>query len=202
MCGTREDAPTDYHYVHRVPNRDPCQTQGLPQAELGPGKFPTRRITTREALHKQNYDQGAYILPYPQAELLPGSWLAGWLAGWGDYIRPGNVSCAWLAGWLAGGLAGCGEALGFQWISVGPFAVHTGVCCGPRGAQRGGAWIEQACHALGWRLPASRITTREPTHKQNYDQGTGWLAGWLAEFRRGSLSCALLAGWLGGWLAG
>ncbi len=28
------------------------------------------------------------------------------------------------------------------------------------------------------------------------------LAGWLAELRRGSLSCALLAGWLGGWLAG
>ena len=23
----------------------------------------------------------------------------------------------------------------------------------PREAQRGGAWIEQACHALGWRLP-------------------------------------------------
>ena len=26
------------------------------------------------------------------------------------------------------------------------------------------------------RIPTSRITTREPTHKQNYDQGAGWLA--------------------------
>ena len=28
------------------------------------------------------------------------------------------------------------------------------------------------------RLPTSRITTRAPTHKQNYDQGAGWLVGW------------------------
>ena len=103
MCGTREDAPTDYHYVHRVPNRNPCQTQGLPQAELRPGRFPTRRITTREALHKQNYDQGAYILPTSRITTRElASWLAGWLGG----LRPGNLSCAWLAGWLAGGLAG------------------------------------------------------------------------------------------------
>ena len=104
MCGTREDAPTDYHYVHRVPNRNPCQTQGLPQAELRPGRFPTRRITTREALHKQNYDQGAYILPYLQAELLPGSWLAGWLAGGIMYDQETCPALGWLAGWL-GGLA-------------------------------------------------------------------------------------------------
>ena len=34
-----------------------------------------------------------------------------------------------------------------------------------REAQRGGAWIEQACHALGWRLPTSRFTTREVPHR-------------------------------------
>ena len=81
MCGTREDAPTDYQYVRRVPSRNPRQTQGLPQAEFRPGRLPSSRITTREPTHKQNYDQGT-----------------GWLAGWRNYER--------LAGWLAGGLAG------------------------------------------------------------------------------------------------
>ena len=28
------------------------------------------------------------------------------------------------------------------------------------------------------KLRTSRITTREPTHKENYDQRGGWLAGW------------------------
>ena len=45
-------------YIHRVPNRNPLQTQGLP----------TSKITTREAPHKQNYDQGGS----PQAKLPPG----------------------------------------------------------------------------------------------------------------------------------
>ena len=36
-------------YVCRVPDRNPLQTQGLP----------TSRITTLEAPHKQNYDQGS-----------------------------------------------------------------------------------------------------------------------------------------------
>ena len=58
--------------------------------------------------------------------------------------------------------------------------------------------MEQACHSLGWRLPTSRITTREPTHKQNYDQGAGWLAGWR-NYDQGA--CHAL-GWLAGWLAG
>ncbi len=91
MCGTREDAPTDYHYVHRVPNRNPLQTQCLPIS----------RSTTREVPHKQNYDQGGS----PQAELKPGSlpgWLVGWLAG-GITTREPVMR---LAGWLAGGLAG------------------------------------------------------------------------------------------------
>ena len=176
---------------------------------------PTSRITTREVPHPQNCDQGGS----PQAELRPGSlhttlpasrittrelasWLAGWLGGLYIYDQEMCPALGLLAGWL-----GVWLVVGRPWVSSGfllgllPYMLVY-ICCGPRGAQRGGAWIEQACHALGWRLPASRITTREPTHKQNYDQGTGWLAGWLAEFRRGSLSCALLAGWLGGWLAG
>ena len=41
--------------LHRVPHRNPFQTQGLP----------TSRITTRESPHKQNYDQGGS----PPAEL-------------------------------------------------------------------------------------------------------------------------------------
>ena len=93
MCGHREEAPTDYHDVQRVPNRNPLQTQGLPtrrittreaphkQNYIRPGRLPTSIITTREPTHKQNCDQGA-----------------GWLAGWRNYIRPGCLSCAWLAG--------------------------------------------------------------------------------------------------------
>ena len=63
--------------ITRVPNRHPLQTKG----------FPTSRITTREAPHKQNYDQGGS----PQEVLRPGSLCthkenhdkgAGWLAGW------------------------------------------------------------------------------------------------------------------------
>ena len=47
------------------------------------------------------------------------------------------------------------------------------------------------------RLPTSIITTREPTHKQNYDQGLRWLAGWR-NYDQGT--CGALG--LGGWLAG
>ena len=60
-------------------------------------------------------------------------------------LRPGN----WLAGWLAGGLAG--------WVAEAQRRPEM-----PREAQRAGTWIEQACHALGWRIP-----------------------GWLAEAQRG-----------------
>ncbi len=38
------------------------------EAELRPGRLPTSRTATREAPHKQNYDQGGS----PQAELRPG----------------------------------------------------------------------------------------------------------------------------------
>ena len=154
---------------------------GSPQADLQPGRFPTdfgdyvpphtyigfqteihlkpraspqaELHKTREAPHKQNFDQGGS----PQAELRPGSLptsrittreLAGWLAGWRNYDEGACPALCWLAGWGAGWLA---EA------QRGPER--------PREAQRGGAWIEQACHALGWRLPTSRFRTREAPHR-------------------------------------
>ena len=56
------------------------------------------------------------------------------------------------------------------------------------------------------RLPTSRITTREPTHKQNCDQGAGWLAGWLAggiTYDQGAChALGWLASWGAGWLVG
>ena len=118
------------------PHKQNYDQGGSPQVELRPGRLPTSKITTRE--------------PYPQAELRPGTWLAGWLAE----LRPGNLSSAWLAGWLVGWLAG-----GLK----------------PREAQRGperpreaAAWIEQACHAVGWTLPTSRFTSREVLHRFLY----------------------------------
>ena len=108
---------------------------GLPQAELGPGRFPTRRITTKEALHKQNYEQGAYKL---HTSRITSRELASCLAGWLGGLRSGNLSCAWLAGWLAGWGAG--------WLAEAQRGPER-----PREAQRGGAWIERACHALGGR---------------------------------------------------
>ena len=65
---------------------------------------------TREAPHKQNFDQGGS----PQAELRPGSLptsrittreLAGWLAGWRNYDEGACPALCWLAGWGAGWLA-------------------------------------------------------------------------------------------------
>ena len=79
-----------------------------PQAELQPGRLPTSRISTREVLHEQNYDQGASHKlnyeqgAYPQGELRPKSWLVGWLAG----VITTRELVMRLAGWLAGGLAG------------------------------------------------------------------------------------------------
>ena len=116
-------------------------------------------MTTREAPHKQNYDQSAY----PQAELRPGSWLAGWLA----------ELAGWLAGWL-GGLAG--------WLA--PRKAQRG----PerhREAERGynkpvvrlaGAPHKQIYDQGGspqadlqpGRLPTSRFTNREAPHRFLY----------------------------------
>ena len=61
--------------------------------------------------------------------------------------------------------------------------------------------------------PQAELQPGKAPHKQNYvrehiypqaefRQGTGRLAGWLAELRPGNLSCAWLAGWLAGGLAG
>ena len=119
-------------YVHRVPNRNPCQTQGLPQAELRPGRVPTRRITTRLSTSRITTMEPTYPTSRITTRELA-SWLTGWLGG----LQPGNLSCAWLAGWLAGGwLAG---RLRLREAQRGPER--------PREAQRCGAWIERACHA-------------------------------------------------------
>ena len=93
MCGTREEAPADYHDVQSVPNRNPRQPHGIPIITS----------STTECPHKQNYDQGGS----PQAELKPGS-LPGWLvAGWGRKYYQGTChSLGRLGGWLGGWLAG------------------------------------------------------------------------------------------------
>ena len=109
----------------RVPNRNPLPPQGLPTIRIATREAPHKQSCDREAPHKQNYDQGAY----PQAGLRPGSWLAGWLA----------ELAGWLTGWLGGWLAGL---LTPRKAQKGPER--------PREAQKSGAWIEQACRALGW----------------------------------------------------
>ncbi len=133
MCGTREDAPTDYHYIHMF------------------NGFQTEIHVKPRASHKQKYDQGgsppAELRPgSPQAELRPGSLLAGWLAGSGDYDQETCHALGWLAGWLGGWLAG---RLRPREAQRGPER--------PREAQRCGAWIERACHAgilrgVGWEI--------------------------------------------------
>ena len=73
---------------------------------------PTNSIPTREvphpqkydqALHKQNYDQGAYILPTSRITTRE---LASWLAGGITTRKPVMRLAGWLAGWGAGWLAG------------------------------------------------------------------------------------------------
>ena len=98
----------------QVLNRNPLQTQGLPQPELctcvcmfvQPGRLPTSRITTREAANKQNHDHGAYV---PTSRIatrgLPG-WLVGWLASGITYDQGTCHALGWLSGWLGGWLAG------------------------------------------------------------------------------------------------
>ena len=58
-----------------------------------------------------------------------------------------------LAGWLAG----------FGWLAEAQRGPEW-----PREAQRGRAGIEQACHAFGWKLPRSRLTTREAPQRFLY----------------------------------
>ena len=53
-----------------------------------------------------------------------------WLAGWRNYVCLYNLGACPALGWLAR----------------------------PRDAERGGAWKEQACHALGWRPQKAYVT--------------------------------------------
>ena len=124
---------------------------GSPQAELRPGRLPTSRITTREAPHKQNYNRE----PTHKQNYDPGAgWLAGRLAS-GTTTRKPFLALGWLAGWAAGWLA--------AWLRPEERGQDR-----PREAQRVGAWIEQACHALCWRLPTRRFATREVRHRFLY----------------------------------
>ena len=100
-------------------------------------------VTTREAPHKQNHDQGAYV---PTSKITTREpthkqnyvRLGSWLAGWRNYVCTTWELVLRLAGWLAGWWAG--------WLAR------------PREAERGGAWKEQACHALGWRPQKAYVT--------------------------------------------
>ena len=84
---------------------------------------------------------------YPQAKLRPGSlptnrimfdYVGSWLAGWRNYVCLYNLGACPALGWLAR----------------------------PREAERGGAWKEQACHALGWR-PQKAYVTHTCTHSRS-----------------------------------
>ncbi len=93
--------PTAYTSTAKGPTEIHLKPRASPQPELH---------KTREAPHKQNFDQGGS----PQAELRPGSLptsriktreLAGWLAGWRNYDEGACPALCWLAGWGAGWLA-------------------------------------------------------------------------------------------------
>ncbi len=62
MCGTRKDAPTDYHYI--------C-SQGSKQKSMSNPGPPTSRITTREVPHPQNYDQALHKQNYDHGANIP-----------------------------------------------------------------------------------------------------------------------------------
>ena len=66
----------------------------------------------------------------------------------------------------------------------GPLLVHRCIC----------TYVHTHIHTY--------IHTHIHTYPQTELRPGNWLAGWLAELRPGSLSCAWLAGWLGGWLVG
>ena len=175
----------------------------------------------REALRKQNYDQGAHIVPTSRITTRElASWLAGWLGGLYTTRKCVLRLACWLVGWGSGWLwGGPGFPVDFCWAFCRTYWCMLWAQRSPerRGVDRTSlscAWLEatrKQNYIRPGRLPTSRISTREAPLKQNYDQGAypqaelrpgNWLAGWLAELRPGSLSCAWLAGWLGGWLAG
>ena len=114
--------------LHRVPHRNPFQTQGLP----------TSRITTRESPHKQNHDQGGS----PRAELHM-TWEPAHKQNYRNTTRE-------LAGWLAGGITSREPVVHLAgWLAGQRLA---GRLAEPqRGPERRtvDTYIEQACHALG-----------------------------------------------------
>ena len=90
-----------------------------------------------------------------------------------------SLSCAWLHSWLAGGRL---EPLYI--ILVTTREAH------------------KQNHDQGAYVPTSKITTREPTHKQNYVRLGSWLAGWRNYVCTTWELVLRLAGWLAGWWAG
>ena len=176
---------------------------GSPQADLKESPrglhttmyvgFP-KKIFQTQGLHKQNYHQGVS----PQPELRPGRLpTSRIMTREPAELRPGNLSFSWLAGWLA--------IWGAGWLAQSQKGPDR-----PREADRG--WNKPVIRLTGGypqaelrpgSIPTSRITTWQPTHKQNYDQGTGWLDGWLAGGITTREPVMRLAGWLlgAGWMA-
>ncbi len=62
--------------------------------------------TTREAPHKQNYDQGGRITNREPTHKQNYDRGAGWLVGWWNYDQGACHALGWLAGWQGGWLAG------------------------------------------------------------------------------------------------
>ena len=103
LCGTEEEAPADYicttAYIHKIQTEIHSKPRASPQAQLRPARLPTSRITSREAPHKHNYDQGpTHSQNYDQGP--------GWLAGGRKYNQGTCRALGWLTGWGAGWLAG------------------------------------------------------------------------------------------------
>ena len=138
---------------------------------MRPGRFPTSRFTTREAPHKQRDLESRSV----------------------DVT---NLSCAWLEVSHKQIYDQRGSPQISSWNPRGsprglPLGFQTEIHFKPRASpqQNYDQGISPQAELRPWRFPTSRITTREPTHKQNYDQGAGWLAGsgWLAEAEIGGV---------------
>ena len=126
MCGTREDAPTDYQYIFHLMSS--CCFSGHRLWPLMCGTredaptdyhyihmfkgFQTEMHVKPRASHKQNYirfptrrittrlstSRLTTMEPtYPTSRITTRE-LASWLTGWLGGLQPGNLSCAWLAG--------------------------------------------------------------------------------------------------------
>ncbi len=173
-----------------------------PQAELRPGRLPTSRITTRgSALAKVT---GAQFILHGTCEDLPsiGEFVAKTIYSF--------FECYGVAPKEDSGEVIHKDGSIVMWHPIGsaPVEIVSLVCAFKRGLGTGfrmehlarfspstspSSTVRTMCERIVARtreppqvelrlgkLPTTRITTREPTHKQNYDQGTGRLAGWLA----------------------